>query len=42
MPDNIQARTDPMPPSKRKRPILTSMILLAIVAGIFAIIVFGS
>jgi len=41
MPDNIQARTDPMPPGKKRRPALTSFILLAIIAGIFAIIVFG-
>lgn len=39
MPDNIQARIDNMPPAKKnKHKLLTSLILLAVFAGIFAFI----
>ncbi len=41
MPDNQQARTDPMPKGKPKRPILTSFILLMIIVAIFAVITLG-
>ncbi|GEM_PF-2404578 len=42
MPDHIQARTDSMPPAKRNRhKFLTTLILLAIIVGILALIAFG-
>ena len=41
MPDNIQARLDPMQQGKPKRPYLTSLILVLIFAGIIALIALG-
>ncbi|WP_017932607.1 hypothetical protein [Robiginitomaculum antarcticum] len=40
MPDNHQGRTDPMPDGKRKYPVMISIVLLVIIAAIFAVFVF--